>query len=377
MASGNEKPEAKPVNPNFGSGPTTKHVGWSPEKLDLSTLGRSHRSALCKKKLFKAIEETKRLLRIPEGYKVGIVPASDTGAMEMALWSLLGPRPVDVFHWESFGKEWYSDITNELKLENVNNYSAPFGQIPDLSKANGKNDIVFAWNGTTSGVRVPNGDWIPGDREGITLCDATSGVFAYDMPWEKLDVVTYSWQKVLGGEGAHGMLILSPRAQERAASNKPSWPMPKIFRLLKAGKLNEALFTGEVINTPSMLCVEDYLEALDWVDSIGGLDGMLQRTKNNLKLFEDFVEQNDWISFLPETKEIRSSTSICFSLKASAEQIKEIQALLAKEEVGYDIGGYRAAPPGLRVWGGGNVEASDIQSFLPWLSWAYHQVVVA
>jgi len=278
------------------------------------------------------------------------------------------------FHWESFGKDWCNDIKNELKLQNVCEYSAPFGQLPDLSKADPEHDIVFTWNGTTSGVCVPNGDWISSERKGITLCDATSAVFAMPLPWDRLDVVTYSWQKVLGGEGGHGMLILSPRAFQRLESYNPPWPMPKIFRLKAGGKINEAIFQGEVINTPSMLCVEDYLEALSWADSLGGLPSLIKRSMNNLQLFEDFVATNDWISFLAADKASRSNTSVCFTLSLSEVQVKDFQSLLVKENVALDIAGYRSAPPGLRVWCGGNIESSDIEALLPWLTWAYHSV---
>mmetsp|Transcript_18115 Transcript_18115/g.51087 ORF Transcript_18115/g.51087 Transcript_18115/m.51087 type:complete len:376 (-) Transcript_18115:143-1270(-) len=368
-----EKPGKKPACPNFGSGPTTKHPGWSLDGLNGAALGRSHRSTLGKAKLAQAIDDTREILGVPADYRIAIVPASDTGAFEMAMWSLLGPREVDVFHWESFGKGWYDDITKELKLK-ANNYAADFGELPDLSQANFEHDVVFPWNGTTSGVRVPNGDWIAADRQGLTLCDATSAVFAMDLPWEKLDVVTYSWQKVLGGEAAHGMIIMSPAAAKRAGEYTPSWPMPKIFRLLKAGKLNEGLFRGEVINTPSMLCVEDYLEALRWVRGLGGLPALIQRSEQNLAIVEKFVEENDWISFLPISKPIRSSTSVCLKVDLPADKVKAMQALLAKEEAANDIGSYRTAPPGLRIWCAGNVDPSDVDALMPWLKWAYLQI---
>lgn len=371
------KPSVKPANPNFSSGPCTKRPGYSLAELDTASLGRSHRSQLGKQKLQHAIDETARLLNLPEGYRVGIVPGSDTGAMEMAMWSLLGPRPVDVFSWESFGSGWANDINKQLKLKQVNSYTAAYGQLPDFSQANPQNDIVFTWNGTTSGVKVNNADWISDDREGLTICDATSAVFAMPISWPKIDVATFSWQKVLGGEGAHGVIILSPRAVERLESYTPPWPMPKIFLLAKGGKLIEGIFAGATINTPSMLCVEDYLDALKWVDDIGGEPAAIQKSEANLKVFSDFVQQNDWIDFLASNAEICSNTSVCFQLKASADQVKAMVKLLDAEQVAYDIGAYRDAPAGLRVWCGATVEKSDIEALLPWLSWAYHEVTQA
>ena len=368
------KPTLKPANPNFSSGPCSKRPGYDINALDLSTLGRSHRASVGKDALGRACSETARLLNLPEGYRVGVVPASDTGAVEMALWSLLGARPVDVFAWESFGSTWVADIFNQLKLEGVNHYSADYGVLPDMSQANPDNDIVFTWNGTTAGVKVPNADWIADDRTGLTICDATSAVFAMDLPWEKLDVITYSWQKVLGGEGAHGMLILSPRAVERLESYTPAWPMPKIFRLTKKGKLVEGIFRGETINTPSMLCVADYLDALNWVDSQGGLPSMIQRSENNLAAIARFVADNDWIEFLAKEANTVSSTSVCLTLTASADQVKAIVKLLADEQVAFDIGAYRDAPDGLRIWCGATVETSDVEALLPWLAWAYQEV---
>lgn len=368
------KPTIKPANPNFSSGPCSKRPGYDINALDLSTLGRSHRASIGKDALGRACSETARLLNLPEGYRVGVVPASDTGAVEMALWSLLGARPVDVFAWESFGSTWVADIFNQLKLEGVNHYSADYGVLPDMSQANPDNDIVFTWNGTTAGVKVPNADWIADDRTGLTICDATSAVFAMDLPWEKLDVITYSWQKVLGGEGAHGMLILSPRAVERLESYTPAWPMPKIFRLTKKGKLVEGIFRGETINTPSMLCVADYLDALNWVDSQGGLPSMIQRSENNLAAIARFVADNDWIEFLAKDANTVSSTSVCLTLTASADQVKAIVKLLADEQVAFDIGAYRDAPDGLRIWCGATVETSDVEALLPWLAWAYQEV---
>ncbi|KZX82204.1 phosphoserine aminotransferase [Oleiphilus sp. HI0009] len=368
------KPSLKPANPNFSSGPCSKRPGYDVNNLDISTLGRSHRAAIGKDALGRACSETARLLGLPEGYRVGIVPASDTGAVEMALWSLLGARPVDVFAWESFGSTWVADILNQLKLDDVNHYHADYGLLPDMSQANPKHDVVFTWNGTTAGVKVPNADWIADDREGLTICDATSAVFAMDMPWEKLDVVTYSWQKVLGGEGAHGMLILSPKAVERLESYTPAWPLPKIFRLTKKGKLVEGIFRGETINTPSMLCVADYLDALAWVDSLGGLQGAIDRSQANLAAIEKFVAANDWIDFLAQDPNTLSNTSVCLKLNATPEQVKAMIKLLADENVAFDIGAYRDAPDGLRIWCGATVEASDVEALMSWLSWAYQEV---
>ncbi|RRJ84355.1 phosphoserine transaminase [Aestuariirhabdus litorea] len=368
------KPVIKPANPNFSSGPCSKRPGYRLEALDARTLGRSHRSAIGKEALGRACDETARLLGLPAGYRVGVVPASDTGAMEMAMWSLLGPRPVDVFAWESFGKEWLTDILTQLRLPEVQAFEADYGELPDFSRANPAHDIVFTWNGTTSGVKVDKADWISDQREGLTLCDATSSVFAMEMPWEKLDVVTFSWQKVLGGEGGHGMLILSPRAVERLESYTPSWPMPKIFRLTKGGKLMEGIFRGETINTPSMLCVADYLDALEWVDGMGGVNAAIAKSRANLAILERFVSERDWISFLAKRESIRSNTSVCFTLALAQEQVKRMAALLEQEEVAYDIGSYRDAPPGLRIWCGSTVAAEDLEALLPWLDWAYNEV---
>jgi len=320
-------------------------------------------------------DETKRLLGLPDDYLVGVVPASDTGAFEMVMWSMLGARDIDVFCWESFGKGWLNDIVNDLKLKSVNRYEADYGLLPDLSLANGENDIVFTWNGTTSGVKVPNGDWIPQDREGLTFCDATSAVFAMEMPWSKLDVTTFSWQKVLGGEGAHGMIILSPRAVERLESYTPPWPLPKIFKLTKKGKLIDGIFRGETINTPSMLCVADYLDALAWIDSIGGLSAAIARSEANLAIIEEFVEKTSWLSFLARNPTTVSNTSVCLSLDASPEQVKEIVKRLEAESVAFDIGAYRDAPPGLRVWCGATVEKQDVALLVDWLASAYVAVV--
>ena len=368
------QPLIKPKNPNFSSGPCAKRPGYDVSKLVLDTLGRSHRSAVGKKALGLACSETARILGLPDDYRVAVVPGSDTGAIEMAMWSLLGARGVDVLEWETFSATWTNDILEQLKLPNTRVIKADYGDLPDLASVDFDNDVVFVWNGTTSGVKVPDGDWIPDDKAGLTLCDATSAIFAMDMPWSKLDVITYSWQKVLGGEGAHGMLILSPRAVERLESYTPPWPMPKVFRMTADGKLNESLFKGDTINTPSMLCVADYLDALQWVDSIGGLPGLIAKSKANLAVIEDFVMQNDWISFLAKNPSTVSNTSVCLRLKASANQVKQMVALLDAEKVAYDIGAYKDAPAGLRIWCGATVEAADLQALMPWLTWAYEQV---
>ena len=368
------KPEVKPANPNFSSGPCSKRPGYKLANLNTDTLGRSHRSSIGKAALKKAIEDSKRLLGLPEGYLLGIVPASDTGAMEMAMWSMLGERAVDVCYWESFGQGWLTDIVKQLKLNEVNEVKADYGKLPDLASTNSDNDIVFTWNGTTSGVKVNHADWISDSRKGLTICDATSAVFAMDIPWEKIDVATYSWQKVLGGEGAHGVLILSPRAVERLESYTPDRPLPKIFRMTKAGKLIDGIFTGATINTPSMLAVEDYLDALNWVEQSGGVSAMIARSNKNLEVIEKFVEENDWINFLAERKEIRSNTSVCLKLDLNAEQIKTMTKLLEQEAIAYDIGAYRDAPDGLRIWCGATVESSDLEALMPWISWAYLEV---
>ncbi len=368
------KPQLTPANPNFSSGPCSKRPGYDVAQLELSTLGRSHRAAVGKEALKRACTDTADILGLPEGYRVGVVPASDTGAVEMAMWSMLGARGVDALAWESFGSGWITDINKQLKLDNVRSITADYGQLPDLAQVDFSNDVVFTWNGTTSGVRVPNGDWIPADREGLTICDATSAVFAMDMPWDKLDVITFSWQKVLGGEGAHGMLILSPRAVERLETYTPPWPLPKIFRMTKGGKLIEGIFQGATINTPSMLCVADYLDALNWVKSLGGVNAAIAKSKDNFAVIASFVEANDWIDFLAVEADQRSNTSVCLSLKADADHVKAMTKLLDNEGVAYDIGAYRDAPAGLRIWCGATVEAADLEALMPWLSWAYEEV---
>ncbi|MDZ7922656.1 MAG: phosphoserine transaminase [Marinagarivorans sp.] len=368
------QPHVKPQNPNFSSGPCSKRPGYDVAKLPIHTLGRSHRSNIGKEALGYACSKTAELLGLPEGYRVGVVAGSDTGAVEMALWSLLGPRPVDVCGWESFGLGWVTDITKQLKLENTRVFKAEYGELPALEQVNFAHDVVFTWNGTTSGVKVKNGDWIPSDREGLTICDATSAVFAMEMPWEKLDVVTYSWQKVLGGEGAHGMLILSPRAVARLESYVPAWPMPKLFRMTSGGKVVEGIFQGETINTPSMLAVADYIDALDWVESIGGVSETIARCNANYQVLADFIAENDWINFLARDPETHSTTSVCITLDATPEQVKALVKLLDKEGVAYDIGAYRDAPPGIRIWCGATIDSADIKALLPWLTWAYQTV---
>ncbi len=378
------RPAVRPARPFFSSGPCAKRPGWTPEALNGALLGRSHRSKPGKAKLKDAIDRTRKILGIPEDYRIGIVPASDTGAVEMALWSLLGPLPVDLFAWESFGEDWVTDTVKQLKLKDAQVYKADYGVLPDLKQADPKHDIVFLWNGTTSGVRVPNGDWIADDRLGLTICDATSAAFAMDLPWQKLDVVTFSWQKVLGGEAAHGMLVLSPNAVKRLESYTPHWPLPKIFRMTKGGKLNEGIFVGETINTPSMLALEDYLDALKWAEGIGGLKGLIARADANLAAIATFVKKTDWIDFLAEDPVSRSNTSVCLKIvdpwftkltpEAQADAAKKLASLLDKEGVALDIGAYRSAPPGLRIWCGATVDTADLEALMPWLDWAYAQV---
>lgn len=378
------KPQTKPDNPNFSSGPCAKRPGWSIKALENALTGRSHRAGPCKEKLLEVIDLHRDILRIPSDYKIGIVPASDTGAVEMAMWSMLGARGLDIIAFESFSTDWLKDVSDHLKLENVRYHTADYGKIPDLSEVSPENDCVFVWNGTTSGVRVPDGDWISSARKGITICDATSAVFAYDMPWEKLDVTTWSWQKVLGGEAAHGMIVLSPRAVERLESFKPDRPLPKIFRMTKGGKLNEGIFKGETINTPSMVAVEDCLDALKWIKEIGGLDETIARCRANLAAIEDWVETSEWAGFLCEDMANRSCTSICLILKESwftnsdnksqAGIIKQMCVMLENGGVAYDIKSYKSAPNGLRIWGGATIEYENIQRLLPWLDYAYQSV---
>lgn len=377
-------PTTKPSIPHFSSGPCAKRPGWSVNALQNACVGRSHRSEAGRAKLSEAIERSRAILGVPADYRLGIVPASDTGAVEMALWSLLGQRPIDILAWESFGQEWVKDVVDELKLADVNLLKAPYGSLPNLSQVNFDHDVVFLWNGTTSGVRVPNGDWIKDDRQGLTICDATSAVFAMEIPWEKIDVLTYSWQKVLGGEGQHGVIVLSPRAVERLETYQPAWPLPKIFRLAQKGKLIEGIFKGDTINTPSMLCVEDVLDSLAWAESVGGLQGLIRRSQANLAAIAQWVEKSDWAAFLAETPETRSSTSICLkvvdpwftglSADDQAKAAKKLTKLLDQQGVGYDIAPYRSAPPGLRIWGGATVETANIEALLPWLDWAYATV---
>ena len=376
-----DQPAARPANPRFSSGPCAKPPTFTLDSLADAALGRSHRAAIGKDKLKAAIEETRELLGVPADYRIGIVPASDTGAVEMAMWSLLGPRPVTMLAWESFGSGWVTDVAKQLKLD-ATVMTADYGQIPDLAAVDFASDVVFTWNGTTAGVRVPNADWIAADREGLTICDATSAAFAMDLAWDKLDVTTFSWQKVLGGEAAHGMLILSPRAVERLESYTPPWPMPKIFRMTKGGKLIEGIFKGETINTPSMLAVEDYLQALAWARSVGGLKGLIARADANTKAIADFVEMRDWIDFLAHDPATLSNTSVCLKftdarIKDGAAFAKAVAKRLDAEGVAYDIGAYRDAPPGLRIWCGGTVETADVEALMPWLDWAFEAEIAA
>jgi phosphoserine aminotransferase len=381
------KPSLRPSSANFSSGPCAKRPGWSIDQLKDAALGRSHRSKIGKAKLGEVLDRSRKLLGLPADYRIGIVPASDTGAVEMSLWSLLGSRPVEMIAWESFGSDWITDVVKQLKLPDVKSTTAGYGKLPDLKSVDFSRDVVFTWNGTTSGVRVPNGDWIPADREGLTICDATSAAFAMRLPWDKLDVVTWSWQKVLGGEGAHGMLVLSPRAVARLESTTPPWPMPKIFRMTKGGKLDEAIFKGDTINTPSMLAVEDAIDGLRWAESVGGVDGLIKRSEANLSAIARWVAQTPWVDFLAEQAETRSCTSICLKIvdpwftaqseEAQAEVAKKLASSLEGEKVAFDIAAYRAAPPGLRIWGGATVENADIAALLPWIDWAYAQLKAA
>ena len=373
-------PATKPSRPFFSSGPCAKRPGYSLQNLDSALLGRSHRSKPGKARLKEAIDKTRAVLGVPDDYRIGIVPASDTGAVEMAMWSLLGPKPVTVLAWESFGEGWVTDAVKQLKIDPTV-MKADYGDLPDLSAVDSANDIVFTWNGTTSGVKVPNADWIDANREGLTICDATSGVFAQDLDWAKLDVVTYSWQKVMGGEAAHGMLILSPRAVERLESYTPDWPLPKIFRMTKGGKLNEGIFEGATINTPSMLCVEDYIDALDWAASLGGLSALKGRADANLAALAAWVEKTDWVEFLCADPATRSNTSVTLKIvdpkvtamddEAQKAFTKAMDKMLEAEDAAYDINGYRDAPPGLRIWCGATVETADIEALTPWLDWAF------
>jgi phosphoserine aminotransferase len=377
------KPAQRPTVPHFSSGPCAKRPGWNPQNLKDAALGRSHRAKIGKTKLKLAIDLTREVLEVPADYRIGIVPASDTGAVEMSLWSLLGARPVTMLAWESFGEGWVGDVVKELKLKDVTKLTAPYGELPDLAKVDCDTDIVFTWNGTTSGVRVPNADWIRPDRKGLTICDATSAAFAQPLDWAKLDVVTFSWQKALGGEAAHGMLVLSPRAVERLETYKPAWPLPKIFRMTKGGKLNEGIFVGETINTPSMLCVEDYLDALGWGKSIGGLSALIARADANTKVLADWVARTPWIDFLAKDASIRSNTSVCLKFTdpavislgadAQADFVKKLVAMVEKEAAGYDFAHYRDAPAGLRIWCGATVEAADVALLTQWIGWAFNE----
>ncbi|MCB8822329.1 phosphoserine transaminase [Microvirga rosea] len=377
-------PAARPRAPFFSSGPCAKRPGWSLQNLKTESLGRSHRAKLGKARLKRAIDLTREVLEVPADYRIGIVPASDTGAVEMVLWSMLGARPADMLAWESFGEGWVTDVVKQLKLADARVITAPYGELPDLTQVDTKTrDVVFTWNGTTSGVRVPNADWIAADREGLTICDATSAAFAQKLDFAKLDVVTFSWQKVLGGEAAHGMLILSPRAVERLETYKPAWPLPKIFRMTKGGKLIEGIFEGETINTPSMLCVEDYIDALEWAQGIGGLKGLLAKADANAKVIHDWAARTPWIANLAKEPANASNTSVCLVIadadvvakgaEAVTQVAKGIAATLDKEGVAFDIGAYRDAPPGLRIWCGATVEASDLEALTPWLDWAFAQ----
>ncbi|MBA4795479.1 MAG: phosphoserine transaminase [Phenylobacterium sp.] len=384
MTTTTAKPAIRPARPEFSSGPCAKRPGWTPEILTNAVLGRSHRSKLGKARLKEAIDRTRQVLQVPDDFLIGIVPGSDTGAVEMAMWSMLGPRPVQLLAFESFGKDWVTDVTKQLKIE-AEVLSAPYGELPDLTKVRKDADLVFTWNGTTSGVRVPNGDFIADDREGVTICDATSAAFAQDLPWAKLDVVTFSWQKALGGEAAHGVLILSPRAVARLESYAPAWPMPKLFRMTKGGKVNLEIFEGATINTPSMLCVEDALDALKWAERIGGLAEMKRRADANLAVLADWVARRDWVEFLAADPQIRSNTSVCLKVAdprvtgladdAQADFAKKLASALEKEGVALDIGGYRDAPPGLRIWCGATIETSDLEAVTPWLDWAFETLV--
>jgi phosphoserine aminotransferase len=378
------EPVVRPARPFFSSGPCAKRPGWAPEDLKSALVGRSHRSKPGKARIQEAIALTKKVLQLPADYRVGIVPASDTGAVEMALWSMLGARPVDMFAWESFGEGWVTDVAKQLKLKDARIFKAPYGELPDFKQADFSHDVVFLWNGTTSGVKVPDGNWIPDDRQGLTICDATSAAFAMDIPWSKIDVATFSWQKALGGEAAHGVLILSPRAVQRLESYAPAWPLPKIFRMTKGGKLIEGIFQGETINTVSLLCVEDYLDALKWADGLGGLKALIARSDASLAAIDAWVKTSHWAAFLAQDAAFRSNTSVCLKivdpwfLKLSPEDqaaaAKKIPGTVDKAGVALDLGAYRDAPPGLRIWCGATVDTADVKALLPWLDWAWAQV---
>ncbi|WP_294119976.1 phosphoserine transaminase [Sphingomonas sp.] len=370
----NTPPAVRPLRPHFSSGPCAKPPGWSPDKIDTRILGRSHRSGLGKERLKLAIDLMREMLALPDTHRIGIVPGSDTGAFEMAMWTMLGARPVTTLAWESFGEGWVTDAVKQLKLDPTV-IRADYGELPDLKQVDWSNDVLFTWNGTTSGVRVPNGDWIPADREGLSFADATSAVFAYDLPWDKIDVATFSWQKVLGGEGGHGVLILGPRAVGRLESYTPDRPLPKIFRLTKGGKLIEGIFTGETINTPSMLAVEDAIVALEWARSVGGFEGLKARTEANAAALDRIVEGRNWLGYLAQRPEIRSKTSVCLTVDgADNDFIKRFAKLIEVEDAAYDIAGYRDAPPGLRIWCGATVDTADIEALGPWLDWAWEQL---
>ena len=380
------KPNLKPNNPNFSSGPTTKRPNWSLSNLESATLGRSHRSVDCKLKLQEVITRTKKILNLPEDYLLGIMPGSDTGALEASLWCLLGERGVDVLAWENFGKDWVIDVVDQLKIKDLNVHEADYGKLPDLSKVNFNNDVIFTWNGTTSGVKVPNGDWIPSNRKGLTICDATSAIFAMPIDYEKCDVLTWSWQKVLGGEAAHGMLALSPRAVQRLESHQPPWPVPKAFRLTENKKILSGIFVGNTINTPSMLCVEDVLDTLNWVEKIGGLKKLFERSNTSLKYISNWIDHTSWVEFMNPDKTTRSNTGITFQIKEDwfkemdetnkRDLMSKITNILAKENVAYDINGYPKAPPSFRIWGGGTVEPDDVRTLLPWIDWAYGETKI-
>jgi phosphoserine aminotransferase len=380
------KPNLKPNNPNFSSGPTTKRPNWSLSNLESATLGRSHRSVDCKLKLQEVITRTKKILNLPEDYLLGIMPGSDTGALEASLWCLLGERGVDVLAWENFGKDWVIDVVDQLKIKDLNVYEADYGKLPDLSKVSFNNDVIFTWNGTTSGVKVPNGDWITSNREGLTICDATSAIFAMPIDYKKCDVLTWSWQKVLGGEAAHGMLALSPRAVERLESHQPPWPVPKAFRLTENKKILSGIFVGNTINTPSMLCVEDVLDTLNWVEEIGGLKKLFERSNTSLKYISNWIDHTSWVEFMNPDKTTRSNTGITFQIKEDwfremdeinkRDLMSKITNILAKENVAYDINGYPKAPPSFRIWGGGTVEPDDVRTLLPWIDWAYGETKI-